>query len=112
VVQVLLGYYRERRWIRHLHSDPQWRAMFPYLPNQSGYHKRLKNAEPLLRTAILALAVCCPSWFDDLWMTDATPVPCGMSRETATAPSQACTPASPNACRPWPQPSGTTGQPT
>jgi hypothetical protein len=28
------------------------------------------------------LAVCCPSWFDDLWITDATPVPCGMSRET------------------------------
>ena len=24
----------------------------------------------------------CPSWFDDLWMTDATPVPCGTSRET------------------------------
>lgn len=82
VAQVLLGYHGERRWIRHVHSDPQWRAMFPYLPKQSGYHKRLKNAEPLLRRAILTLAVCCPSWFDDLWMTDATPVPCGMSRET------------------------------
>jgi hypothetical protein len=28
------------------------------------------------------LAACCPSWFDDLWITDATSVPCGMSRET------------------------------
>jgi hypothetical protein len=56
--------------------------MFPYLPDQSGYHKRLKNAQPLLGKAILTLAACCPSWFDDLWMTDATPVPCGMSRET------------------------------
>ena len=28
------------------------------------------------------LAQRCPSWFDDLWMTDATPVPCGTSRET------------------------------
>jgi Transposase DDE domain len=82
VAQVLLGYHRERRWIRHIHSDPQWRTMFPYLPKQSGYHKRLKNAEPLLRKTILTLAACCPSWFDDLWMTDATPVPCGMSRET------------------------------
>jgi hypothetical protein len=57
--------------------------MFPYLPKQPGYHKRLKAAEPLLCKAILVLAECCPSWFDDLWMTDATPLPCGASRETA-----------------------------
>jgi hypothetical protein len=82
VAQVLLGFDSERRWIRHVHSSPVWRAMFPYLPGQSGYHKRLKNAEPLLCQAILALAAACPSWFDDLWMTDATPVPCGASRET------------------------------
>jgi hypothetical protein len=82
VAQVLLGYHSERRWIRHVRSSPYWRGMFPYLPNQSGYHKRLKAAEPLLCKAIVALAVCCPSWFDDLWMTDATPVPCGSSRET------------------------------
>ncbi len=82
VAQVLQGYHCERRWIRHIHSSPQWRAMFPYLPDQPGYHKRLENAQPLLCKAILTLAACCPSWFDDLWMTDATPVPCGMSRET------------------------------
>jgi hypothetical protein len=82
VAQVMLGYHRERRWIRHLHSSPQWQTMFPYLLNQSGYHKRLKNAQPLLCKAILVLASCCPSWFDDMWMTDATPIPCGMSRET------------------------------
>jgi hypothetical protein len=82
VAQVLLGYHGERRWIRHLHSSPQWRAMFPYLPKQSGYHKRLKAAQPLLCKTILTLAACCPSWFDDMWITDATPVPCGMSRET------------------------------
>ena len=35
----------------------------------------------MLRKAILTIASCCPSWFDDLWITDATPVPCGMSRE-------------------------------
>jgi hypothetical protein len=82
VAQVLLGFHSERRWIRHLHSDPTWRAMFPYLPRQSGYHKRLKAARPLLCQAIGALAGACPSWFDDLWMTDATPLPCGASRET------------------------------
>lgn len=82
VAQVLLGYHRERRWVRHIRTSAHWRAMFPYLPDQPGYHKRLKHARPLLCKAILTLAACCPSWFDDLWMTDATPVPCGMSRET------------------------------
>jgi Transposase DDE domain len=56
--------------------------MFPDMLGQSGYHRRLTTAQPLLCTAILTLAACCPSWFDDVWITDATPVPCGMSRET------------------------------
>jgi hypothetical protein len=34
------------------------------------------------RPLICVLAQHCPSWFDDLWITDATPVPCGMSPET------------------------------
>ena len=80
--QVLLRFDSERRWIRHLHADPRWREWFAHLPGQSGYHKRLKAAEPLLCKTILVLAMCCPSWFDDMWITDATPVPCGMSRET------------------------------
>jgi hypothetical protein len=36
----------------------------------------------LLCKTILMLAACCPSWFDDMWITDAMPVPCGMSRES------------------------------
>jgi hypothetical protein len=82
VAQVLLGFASQRRWVRHLHASAQWRAMFPNLPKQPGYHKRLKSAHPLLCQAILALAAACPSWFDDMWMTDATAVPCGRSRET------------------------------
>ncbi|MGH3380717.1 MAG: IS982 family transposase [Actinoallomurus sp.] len=82
VAQVLLGFSSERRWIRYLRSNAEWRAMFPYLPKQPGYHRRLKNARPLLGRAILALAEQCPSWFDDMWMTDACAVPCGTSRET------------------------------
>jgi hypothetical protein len=82
VAQVLLRYDGERRWMRHVHSDPELSAMFPHLPQQPGYNKRLRNAQPLLCKTILTLAACCPSWFDDLWITDATPVPCGMSRET------------------------------
>ena len=29
VAQVLLGYHSERRWVRHLHAEPAWRALFP-----------------------------------------------------------------------------------
>lgn len=80
--QVLLGYHSERRWVRHIRASGHWRAMFPHLPKQPGYHKRLKAARPLLCKTIITLAACTPSWFDDLWMTDATPLPCGMSYET------------------------------
>jgi hypothetical protein len=82
VAQVLLGFHRERRWVRHVRADAELLGMFPDMLTQSGYHRRLKSAEPLLRKAILFLATCCPLWFDDLWITDATPLPCGMSRET------------------------------
>jgi hypothetical protein len=82
VAQILQGFHCERRWIRHVRANPEWRALFPYLPDQPGYHKRLKASRMLLCRAISVLAARCPSRFDDLWMTDATPVPCGMSRET------------------------------
>lgn len=82
VAQVLHHYDSERRWIRHIHADPEWRAMFPTMLTQSGYHKRLKTAHSLLCKAILTLAMHCPSWSDDMWITDATAVPCGKSRET------------------------------
>ena len=81
VAQVLLGYHRERRWIRSTAASGA--PCSPTCSTQSGYHKRLKNAEPLLCKAILTPGhLLPPSWFDDMWITDATPVPCGMSRET------------------------------
>jgi DDE family transposase len=82
VAQIMLGYHSERRWVRHVHATPDLLAMFPGMLSQSGYHRRLKTAHPLPRKAILTLARCCPSSFDDLWITDATAVPCGMPRET------------------------------
>ena len=82
VAQMLLCYHSERRWIRHARGDADLREMFPYIPQQPGYHKRLKAARGLLCMAIRVLAQACPSWSDDLWITDATPVPCGTSRET------------------------------
>jgi hypothetical protein len=74
VAQMLLGFDCERRWIRHARGSQELRALFPYIPGQSDYHKRLKAARGLLCKAIQLLAERSPSWFDDLWITDATPV--------------------------------------
>jgi hypothetical protein len=56
--------------------------LFPYLPMQPGYHKRVKAAAPLICQATFYLATLCPSWGDQLRLLDATPVPCGTSRQT------------------------------
>ena len=36
--------------------------LFPYLPKQPGYHKRLVAAAPLICRVMLVLAARCPSW--------------------------------------------------
>ncbi len=80
VIQALLGYTSEARFIRHART--QLRALFPYLPQRPAYNKRLRNAAPTMQHIIAALARDCPSWHDDLWLVDSTPVECGRSRET------------------------------
>ena len=81
VMQALLGYTSEARWLRyaraHLHH------LFPYLPGQSGYNKRLRRAASLIRQAIRAIATDTALWSDDVWIVDSTPIECGRSRETA-----------------------------
>ncbi|WP_405765703.1 IS982 family transposase [Streptomyces sp. NBC_01538] len=56
--------------------------MFPYLPQQSGYNRRLRAALPLVKRMIRDLAVDSDLWFDNHWIVDSTPVACGMSRPT------------------------------
>ncbi len=80
VAQVLLGIDGEHRWIRFAYC--RLGHLFRYLPKQPGYHKRLVAAAPLLAKAITHLARVSPSWCDELRLIDATPVPCGSSRET------------------------------
>ena len=55
--------------------------LFPYLPHQPSYHKRVKAAAPLICRATLYLAALCPPWAASCgcWMP---PVPCGASRQT------------------------------
>jgi hypothetical protein len=80
VAQVLLGARSEHHWLRMCRG--RLGHLFPYLPKQPGYHKRVKAAAPLICKTTVYLARLCPSWGGDLRLLDATPVPCGTSRQT------------------------------
>jgi hypothetical protein len=80
VAQVLLGARSGRHWMRMCRA--RLGHLFPYLPAQSGYRKRVAAAGPLLAAVLDHLARQCPSWHDPARLIDATPVPCGTSRET------------------------------
>jgi hypothetical protein len=81
VMQALLGFASEARWLRHARAE--LRHLFPYLPQQPGYNKRLRAAAPMIRHFIRVLAADTSVWTDDVWVVDSTPVECGRSRETA-----------------------------
>ena len=81
VLQALLGFESEARWIRFAHAS--LRHLFPYLPLQPGYNKRLRAAAGLMLACIRGLAASTSLWTDDVWVVDSTPVECGRSRETA-----------------------------
>jgi hypothetical protein len=57
MTQAMLGFTSEARWLRHARSH--LRNLFPHLPQQPGYNKRLRKAADLL------------------WIVDSTPVECG-----------------------------------
>jgi len=81
VMQALLGFTSEARWLRHARAH--LRHLFPYLPQQPGYNKRLRAAGFLIRHCIRVLAAGTAAWTDDVWVVDSTPVECGRSRGTA-----------------------------
>jgi hypothetical protein len=56
--------------------------LFPCLPAQPGYHKRLKAAAPLICKTTLYLATLCPLVGHALRVLAATPLPCGASHQT------------------------------
>jgi hypothetical protein len=80
VIQALLGYTSEHRFLRY--ATAHLRGLFPYLPQRAAYNKRLRNAGAMMQHLIAVLARDCPSWHDNLWLVDSTPVECGRSRET------------------------------
>jgi hypothetical protein len=81
VLQALLGFTSEARWVRYAHAHLG--HLFPYLPQQPGYNKRLRAAAALVRHCIRVLAASTSQWTDDVWIVDSTPVECGRSRDTA-----------------------------
>jgi Transposase DDE domain len=81
VMQAMPGFTSERKWLRHARS--RLRHLFPYLPGQPGYNKRLRKAADLIRNVTRLLAVDTTLWTGDVWVVDSTPVECGRSRETA-----------------------------
>jgi len=81
VMQALLGYTSEARWIRHAHAHLG--HLFRYLPGQPGYNRRLRAAAALITALIRLLAADTSLWTDDVWVVDSTPVECGRSRDTA-----------------------------
>jgi hypothetical protein len=80
VLQALLGFTSEARWVRHARAH--LRHLFPCLPQQPGYSKRLRAARGLVRHCARVLAAGTSPWTDDVWVVDSTPVECARSRET------------------------------
>ena len=64
VLQALLGHTSEARWLRH--ADAHLRHLFPYLPQQPGYNKRLRKLAGTLNW-LLGLRSALT------WLTSSTP---------------------------------------
>jgi hypothetical protein len=80
VMQALLGFTKETQWLRY--ARKHLLTMFPTLPGQSGYNKRLRKLADTMTWLISELATQTQVATDDVWLVDSTPVECGRSRET------------------------------
>ena len=82
VAQVLLRYPDEHHWLRA--APMRVGHLFPRLPSQPVYNRRLRQAAGLMQASLVWLAEKTPAESGDtLRLMDATPVPCGRSRLTA-----------------------------
>lgn len=80
VAQILLDIPSERRFL--LLAMARLGHLFPYLPKQPGYNKRMRALAPQIVRLLNAIAFFSPSWCDGIRLLDSTPVPVGASRET------------------------------
>ena len=79
VAQVLLDCPSERRFLRF--AMCRLGHLFPYLPKQPGYNKRMRALAPQMMAAD-ADTPSPAAWCDGVRLLDSTPVPCAASRET------------------------------
>jgi hypothetical protein len=80
IAQALLQIPDDRRFIAT--ARRRLGHLFPYLPEQPGYSKRVRALTPEIERAINYLAFISPSFCDGLRLLDSTPVPCAASRQT------------------------------
>ena len=77
VMQALLGFTSETRWLRYARAHLV--SMFPHLPQQSGYNKRLRKLATTMSWLVNALGQQTSIATDDVWVVDSTPVECARS---------------------------------
>lgn len=80
VAQIFLDRPKERAFLRM--ARRRLSHLFPYIPGQSGYNKRVRALAPQIASLVTTLARLSPSFCDRLRLLDSTPVPCAQSRET------------------------------
>jgi hypothetical protein len=80
VMQALLGYTNETQWLRY--ARKHLLTMFPTLPFQSGYNKRLRKLAATMSWLVAELGRQTTISDDRVWVVDSTPVECARSRET------------------------------
>lgn len=80
VAQIFLDCPSERRFLRFARA--RLGHLFPYIPKQAGYNKRVRALAPQICLLVNLLARGSPSFCDRLRLLDSTPVPCAQSRET------------------------------
>ena len=71
VLQALLGFTSEHRWIRY--ADAHLRSMFPELPQQPGYNKRLRRLADTMAWLVGRLGAATSIVDDTVWVVDSTP---------------------------------------
>ena len=80
VAQILLDIPSERHFLRF--AMCRLGHLFPYLPKQPGYNKRMRALAPQIVRLLNMVAFSSPSWCDGVRLLDSTPVPCAASRQT------------------------------
>nr|WP_245712628.1 hypothetical protein [Micromonospora nigra] len=71
VLQALLGHHKEARWIRHARANLT--HLFPHLPKQPGYNKRLRALGAQITHHIRVLVLDTDLWHDPVRIADSTP---------------------------------------